>query len=118
MPAFRRLGSGGAVIPGSKGDKGDKGDTGSKGDKGDKGDPGASTVGGGGSPVGVMSLWKTAATVPSGFLACDGARVSKNAYPALFALLGDTYGASDSTTFVLPDSPITGDSSFIISTGL
>lgn len=42
--------------------------------------------------------------VPSGFLTCNGAAVSRSAYSALFAAIGTTYGTGDgSTTFNLPD---------------
>ena len=42
--------------------------------------------------------------VPSGALACNGAAVSRATYAALFALIGTTYGAGDSsTTFNVPD---------------
>lgn len=41
---------------------------------------------------------------PSGFLACDGAAVSRGVYAALFAAIGTTYGAGDgTTTFNVPD---------------
>lgn len=43
-------------------------------------------------------------SLPTGWLACDGAAVSRTAYPDLFAALGTTFGAGDgSTTFNLPD---------------
>lgn len=43
-------------------------------------------------------------TAPDGFLMCDGAVVSRTTYAALFAVIGETYGAGDgSTTFKLPD---------------
>ena len=42
--------------------------------------------------------------VPSGWLAANGAAVSRTLYPALFASIGTLYGAGDgSTTFALPD---------------
>ena len=42
--------------------------------------------------------------IPSGWLLCAGAAVSRNAYSALFAIIGTTYGAGDGvTTFNLPD---------------
>ena len=40
--------------------------------------------------------------VPSGFLFCNGAAVSRTTYPSLFAALGYTYGGSGDT-FRLPD---------------
>lgn len=44
------------------------------------------------------------ATPPTGFLACDGAAVSRTTYAALFAVIGTTWGAGDeSTTFNVPD---------------
>ncbi len=42
-------------------------------------------------------------TVPTGFLFCDGAAVSRTTYAALFAVIGVSYGGGDgSTTFNLP----------------
>jgi len=45
------------------------------------------------------------ASVPSGYLECNGdATISRTTYAALFAVIGTTYGAGDgSTTFQLPD---------------
>jgi hypothetical protein len=41
---------------------------------------------------------------PSGWLAANGAAVSRTTYAALFAAIGTLYGAGDgSTTFALPD---------------
>jgi len=43
-------------------------------------------------------------SIPSGFLECNGAAVSRSTYSALFAIIGTTYGAGNgSTTFDLPD---------------
>lgn len=43
-------------------------------------------------------------TVPTGYLLCDGSAVSRTTYAALFAVIGTTYGAGDTTTtFNLPD---------------
>lgn len=43
-------------------------------------------------------------TVPSGWLECDGAAVSRTTYATLFAAIGTTFGAGDgTTTFNLPD---------------
>ncbi|MCK8481058.1 tail fiber protein [Psychroserpens algicola] len=44
------------------------------------------------------------ATIPTGYLVCDGSAVSRTNYADLFAVLGTTYGAGNgSTTFNLPD---------------
>ena len=43
-------------------------------------------------------------TVPTGFLECNGAELSRTTYSDLYAVIGDTYGAGDgSTTFNIPD---------------
>ena len=42
--------------------------------------------------------------MPTGWLKCNGALLSRTTYAALFAVIGTTYGAGDgSTTFALPD---------------
>ena len=57
----------------------------------------------GGIPTGTIVPWTTA-SVPSGFLECAGAAVSRSTYAALFAIIGTTYGAGDgSTTFNVPN---------------
>lgn len=43
------------------------------------------------------------ATLPAGYLLCDGATYLKATYPALAAALGTTWGAGDATHFVVPD---------------
>ena len=53
--------------------------------------------------TGIIVPWSNA-SVPSGFLECDGSNVSRTTYSALFAVVGTTYGSGDgSTTFGLPD---------------
>lgn len=43
-------------------------------------------------------------TVPSGFLECNGATISRTVYADLFAAIGTTFGVGDgSTTFKIPD---------------
>jgi microcystin-dependent protein len=43
-------------------------------------------------------------SVPSGWLECDGAAVSRTTYATLFGLIGTTYGAGNgTTTFNVPD---------------
>src|SRR5574344_1069084 len=43
------------------------------------------------------------ATIPIGFLFCDGSELLVADYEALYAVIGATYGQSDSTKFKLPD---------------
>tara|TARA_Y100001937_G_scaffold69057_1_gene94288 strand:- start:496 stop:1614 length:1119 start_codon:yes stop_codon:yes gene_type:complete len=44
------------------------------------------------------------ATIPSGYLECNGTAVSRSTFAALFALIGTQYGTGNgSTTFNLPD---------------
>lgn len=44
------------------------------------------------------------ASLPNGWLACDGSEVGRTSYPDLFAVIGTTYGAGDgAATFNLPD---------------
>ena len=53
--------------------------------------------------TGIIIPWSSA-SIPSGFLQCDGSNVSRSTYSALFAVVGTVYGAGDgSTTFGLPD---------------
>jgi len=57
---------------------------------------GANLTGIEGIPTGVI--------IPSGFLECNGAAVSRTTYATLFAVVSTTYGAGNgSTTFNLPD---------------
>lgn len=51
---------------------------------------------------GFISLF-AAASVPSGWLACDGSTKLIATYPGLAAVLGTTYGGDGVTTFGLPD---------------
>ena len=64
---------------------------------------GANLTGIEGIPTATIVPWSSA-SVPSGFLECDGAAVSRSTYSALFAIVGTTYGAGNgSTTFNVPD---------------
>ena len=46
----------------------------------------------------------SSASVPSGYLLCDGSAVSRTTYATLFTAISTTYGAGDgSTTFNVPD---------------
>lgn len=44
------------------------------------------------------------ASIPTGYLLCNGAAISRAQYPELFAAIGTTWGAGDgSSTFNIPD---------------
>jgi microcystin-dependent protein len=60
---------------------------------------------GSGSLVPTASVFALAtSTVPSGYLECDGAAVSRTTYADLFAAIGTTYGAGNgASTFNVPD---------------
>ncbi len=56
-----------------------------------------------GGLIGEVVAWPAAA-IPSGWLECDGAAVSRATYASLFAAIGTAFGVGDgSTTFNLPD---------------
>ena len=64
---------------------------------------GANLTGIEGIPTATIVPW-TSASVPTGFLECDGAAVSRSTYSALFAIVGTTYGSGDgSSTFNVPN---------------
>ncbi len=49
-------------------------------------------------------LWHGSRVVPTGYLECNGAAVSRTTYSRLFAVIGTTFGAGNgSTTFNVPD---------------
>ena len=49
-------------------------------------------------------VFMASATIPAGWLECNGATVSRATYATLFAAIGTAYGAGDgATTFQLPD---------------
>lgn len=55
------------------------------------------------SPTGAVQFFATL-TAPEGWLVCDGRAVSREEYAALFAAIGELYGAGNgSTTFNLPN---------------
>jgi len=56
-----------------------------------------------GTPAGMFGEFGNV-TAPDGWLACDGAAVSRATYAALFAAIGTVHGVGDgSTTFNVPD---------------
>lgn len=64
---------------------------------------GATVISSDNIPVGSI-IWSANATVPAGYLLCNGASVGRDTYPELFAAIGTTYGEGDgSTTFNLPN---------------
>tara|TARA_Y100001937_G_scaffold34011_1_gene48556 strand:+ start:2035 stop:2649 length:615 start_codon:yes stop_codon:yes gene_type:complete len=55
------------------------------------------------SEVGTIKPWGKA-TAPAGYVLCDGSAISRSTFADLFAVIGTTYGAGDSsTTFNVPD---------------
>ncbi len=64
---------------------------------------GASLTGIEGIPTATIIPWSSA-SVPTGYLECNGQAVSRSTYSALFAIVGTTYGAGDgSSTFLVPN---------------
>ena len=64
---------------------------------------GANLTGIEGIPTATIVPWSSA-SVPTGFLECNGQAVSRSTYSALFAVVGTTYGVGDgSSTFNVPD---------------
>ena len=56
-----------------------------------------------GIPTATIVPWSSA-SVPSGFLECNGQAVSRSTYADLFAIVATTYGSGDgSSTFNVPD---------------
>ncbi len=54
-------------------------------------------------PTGMVDAFAGTAA-PTGWLACNGAAISRTTYAALFAVIGETHGEGDnSTTFNVPD---------------
>ena len=56
----------------------------------------------GAEAIGTVMLF-TGTVVPQGWVLCDGRELHKAEHPALFAVLGHTYGGDDRSTFTLPD---------------
>ena len=56
-----------------------------------------------GTPTGSLLMWPTS-SAPTGYLLCNGTAVSRTTYATLFALIGTTFGAGDTTTtFNIPN---------------
>jgi microcystin-dependent protein len=55
-------------------------------------------------PVGtVVAFAGPVASIPSGWMVCDGRRMSRNTYPTLFRAIGTTWGGDGAPGFYLPD---------------
>tara|TARA_E500000318_G_C3522410_1_gene196955 strand:+ start:108 stop:671 length:564 start_codon:yes stop_codon:yes gene_type:complete len=63
---------------------------------------GANLTGIEGIPTATIVPWSSA-SVPSGFLECNGQAVSQSTYAALFAIIGTTYGDPGGGNFNVPD---------------
>jgi len=63
---------------------------------------GANLTGIEGVNTGIVVPWGSA-SIPSGFLLCDGQSVSQATYAALFAVIGTTYGNPGGGNFNVPD---------------
>ena len=63
---------------------------------------GANLTGIEGVNTGIVVPWGSA-SIPSGFLLCDGQAVSTSTYAALFAIIGYTYGNPGGGNFNVPD---------------
>jgi microcystin-dependent protein len=55
-----------------------------------------------GGPTGAIMQWPTN-TPPPGALICDGSSLLRADYPALFEVIGTTYGSADADHFNIPD---------------
>lgn len=55
-------------------------------------------------PIGAVVAWASTATVPTGWLECNGASLSRTGlYADLFAVIGTQFGAPSATEFSLPN---------------
>lgn len=58
---------------------------------------------GNGALIGEIKIWPLA-TIPTGYLICDGSLISRSTYAALFGAISTTYGVGDGVlTFALPN---------------
>lgn len=57
------------------------------------------------APAGTIIAWGgSVASIPTGYILCDGATLSRSSYAELFNAIGTTNGAGDgSSTFLIPD---------------
>lgn len=53
---------------------------------------------------GSIIFWPVNTPIPAGYLPCDGTLYAMAVYPALGAVLGNTYGGDGVTDFAVPDA--------------
>lgn len=53
-------------------------------------------------PIGACVGWPPSVNAPAGYLLCDGTELNQTDYPALYAVIGQTFGGN-AGTFLLPD---------------
>lgn len=88
-------------IQGIQGIQGEEGDQGIQGIQGEIGPEGPA---GEGLPTGSIVIYAgTIASIPSGFLFCDGTSYLRASYTYLFTAIGTIYGAADGDHFNVPD---------------
>lgn len=54
-------------------------------------------------PCGSIMPWSSNGSLPTGFLLCNGASVSRTTYADLFNVIGTAFGTASGSTFNLPD---------------
>jgi len=54
-------------------------------------------------PTGSIMPWAANGNLPTGFLLCNGASVSRTTYADLFNVIGTAFGTASGSTFNLPD---------------
>lgn len=91
-------------VQGATGAQGVQGAQGGQGAQGVQGVQGATGATGAGAtlPAGMIIPFG-GATLPEGWLDCDGASVLRATYPTLFSAIGTAWGSVDGTHFTLPD---------------
>lgn len=52
----------------------------------------------------ILTFAGSSASVPNGYLLCDGSSLNRADYPELFAAIGTAWGTASGTTFNLPDT--------------
>lgn len=56
-----------------------------------------------GLPIGAIIPWSSdAASIPAGWVVCNGVTISNTKYPILYKIIGNTYGGTPGSTYKLP----------------